>query len=210
MTDFKQLKKERLSKYLKPSAMAYRDLCRTIRTREDGKHPDVLKTLRDEVLKLLDEEINTVTNISTPDDFEKWHNEICEKIMTIYSKDGKYEFSYGQAQKWVNMTLKNAYLLSDNLDSVYQYFHVPVDNKILRAAYEGKIKDIKIREIKPESEDKNIILNKDGANPSWSRWNCKQYIAFQEKVRILLKEKCDNEYYPMDWEFDIHNNDTEA
>lgn len=82
--------------------------------------------------------------------FDKWHDGICSKILKDYegiNKD-KERFSYGNAQKWVNMSLKNLYIISEIIDfflddtrEMYRiildksdYFHVPVDSYILKAA----------------------------------------------------------------------------
>lgn len=45
-----------------------------------------------------------------------------------------YDISYGQAQKWINMTLKYMFAIGpniiDGIDRNYDYFHIPLDNVI--------------------------------------------------------------------------------
>ncbi|MBE5872927.1 MAG: hypothetical protein E7287_00815 [Lachnospiraceae bacterium] len=57
-------------------------------------------------------------------DFVKWHREVCKRLIEIYDSDklvireGKKrtdkpaKLTYGQAQKWLNMTLKYLWLLN--------------------------------------------------------------------------------------------------
>ncbi|MDO9538187.1 MAG: hypothetical protein Q7J68_07700 [Thermoplasmata archaeon] len=54
--------------------------------------------------------------------FDKWHQESCEKLIRYYKGEG-LECTYGQAQKWFNMTLKYCWLfLNDKrLEPWYPY-----------------------------------------------------------------------------------------
>lgn len=81
--------------------------------------------------------------------FEKWHTDLCGEIQKVY-KDINIDFTYGQAQKWVNMTTKYLvvfYLIFDNLndkekqEKVPKFFHnednmqklhIPLDNYLLQ------------------------------------------------------------------------------
>lgn len=71
--------------------------------------------------------------------FDDWHNKLCKALIDIYNG----RIKYGQAQKWVNMTIKYTYVLKtlgaiDN--SIFPYisdkhvskFHPPIDSYILR------------------------------------------------------------------------------
>lgn len=45
------------------------------------------------------------------------------------------KFTYGQAQKWINMIIKYLYVLKANLfEGVFDYFHIPFDNYVLEIA----------------------------------------------------------------------------
>jgi hypothetical protein len=97
-----------------------------------------------------------------------------------------FTFSYGQAQKWLNMTLK--YMLiaqSGELDvgwekslnnKIVRSLHVPVDKYIL---------DIAEKELE--------VLPPEGA---WSTWDYEEYETYQKDLRSEIKEKS-----PIEWEF---------
>ena len=154
--------------------------------------------------------------INSPDDFDEWHNNLCETIKNT-AKDYKCEnydiliisekdkntretnFSYGQAQKWLNMTIKYMYLLGrwdDKFKEFINVIHVPVDSYIIDAAW--KYKNVKL----PLKEEKTDRLHKY-TTPSehvipWSMWdNADDYKKFQTSLRKTLKEE--NEI-PIKWE----------
>ena len=184
----------------------------------------------DEVKERFKEEvICTITNsiLSLPEmlklgRFNKWHEETCKDIRNkadkivdgkiyLFTKKnkkgedvkGKEAFFYGQAQKWLNMTLKNVLILSmlnDELKlidypikSIVQYLHVPVDSLIMQ----GAAKELEIK-----------VTSKP-----WSQWTKCEYVAFQDNIRkkfppenrdleleikgIPYKYSC-----PIEWEFD--------
>ena len=67
-------------------------------------------------------------------EFDNWHKATCQKLVSVYS-EYSYHFFVGQAQKWVNMTLKYVYTLGEKRMSgfgqAYPYCHIPLDNIIL-------------------------------------------------------------------------------
>lgn len=86
------------------------------------------------------------------DDFEQWHKSLCLTINGIYESEID-TFSYGQAQKWINMTTKYLfvlYLIFEDMNDprkncIPEFFrhqnkvlqlHVPLDNYLLQ--YYGK------------------------------------------------------------------------
>lgn len=82
--------------------------------------------------------------LSDGTNFDDWHDTLCKELRDIYSG----RLSYGQAQKWVNMTIKYAYVLKKLGavdEGIFPYisekhvseFHPPIDSYILR----GVIKD---------------------------------------------------------------------
>lgn len=82
--------------------------------------------------------------------YNSWHNKLCNKLQSIYVEKAKYQLTYGQAQKWVNMATK--YLLvfavifkdmdcQEKLDSIPNFFreadaiqklHIPLDSFIMQ------------------------------------------------------------------------------
>ena len=109
--------------------------------------------------------------IKEQSDFDKWHKECCDKLIKTFDKQ---LFTYGQAQKWINMSLKNLSMLDHQLiEKQYEFFHVPIDNYIV------DITGIKI-------------------SVAWSRIsNYDEYIEFQNKFRDTY------EGIPLDNEFKL-------
>ncbi len=134
-----------------------------------------------------------------PEDFDKWHRNLCEEIVTIQcsaedleakdktkntvdisrllchtDKNIKGVFTYGQAQKLVNMMLKYLYIYYqcegwNELDDLCEKFHVPIDSYVLKAfsqkdRFEGK---------------------------AWSKFTDyeKEYMACQKQIENFAAEK---------------------
>ena len=110
--------------------------------------------------------------------YNSWHNKLCNKLQSIYVEKAKYQLTYGQAQKWVNMASK--YLLvfavifkdmdcQEKLDSIPNFFreadaiqklHIPLDSFIMQ--------QYKVNNFGP-----------------WSKMNREQY----EACRTQIKDK---------------------
>jgi hypothetical protein len=92
------------------------------------------------------------------------------------------DFSYGLAQKWLNITIKNMIVMEkwdSQLAKVKHYLHVPVDNYILDGA---------------RADFEDIVTSKK----PWSKWNYEEYKIFQKALRKKL-----NVTPPIVWEFDV-------
>ena len=126
-----------------------------------------------------------------PTDFDSVHDEICRTVMKYAKKYPEAaeqklleKFTYGQAQKWLNMALKYMCLMGfwdEMLDPVREKLHVPVDSFIIKAA--KKLPDVKL----PRKHKKEIT--------PWSKWNDAEYKEFQETLRKAVKPQI-----PFDWE----------
>ncbi len=70
----------------------------------------------------------------TADVFDSWHETLCKKIVSLFREQGLM-FFVGQAQKWVNMTLKYIFTLGEQrvkgFEFAYPYCHVPLDNILI-------------------------------------------------------------------------------
>ena len=194
---------------------AYLDLNRTLKFKkvpeEDKKNygklqekkisfrKDISEIIVDRITNLLDEE---------PTKYDEWHEETCEKVINKakeYEQDnwlqrnGEEGFYYGQAQKWVNMTIKYMWVTErwkDKLDKLMNDLHVPVDSYILQGVWDDECLE--------EEEKKDIfgiLLTKNGKarlkknEPfndqcvySWSKWGKCQYISFQKNLRDKLNK----------------------
>lgn len=121
--------------------------------------------------------LTSLINLLTTGGFNEWHRKVCEEIVNINcdvegleAKDktkSKVEiskllrhmdntvsdkvFTYGQAQKLVNMMLKYLYIYYqcegwDDLEKIRLSFHVPIDSYVLDAySEETKIKEMETK-----------------------------------------------------------------
>ncbi|MCR4717310.1 MAG: hypothetical protein K5656_09020 [Lachnospiraceae bacterium] len=211
-----KLEEKEYNEYLvkKCIKLAYLDLCRVIPYRissselEKKNNKDYIylkERFYFDVEKLLFSEIN---NASCP---VLIINKVVKKAKEYYSQelfDLKLEFTYGMAQKWVNMTLKYLWLFGecplndDDLD-------VPIDSYILDMVWEtknirGRLEKRFKANSKLFSKGKKLDWKKDYKRPSdsivkWSLMEKKTYLYIQEAI----KEYCnDNNLSPMKWEND--------
>ncbi len=135
-------------------------------------------------------------------DFDKWHKAKCEEIKekmngnyeTVNNSDEKVleeDFTIGQAQKWVNMTLKYLWLLNALPTGVKpEYLHVPIDSYIIEIAYDNKNKF-----------ENALGLLEDKPPKSWSKLSeYDEYFEIQEAIRKAIKTNTTNETIPIKWE----------
>lgn len=174
------------------SNRAFRDMCRTIR---EASYKKIPKTLKDSVKKditlyiqsqieFLEENYQQMDNL---DSFDAWHKETCEKIIEMFSL---YPLSYGQAQKWLNMTCKNLLALDNQaIRGMLLWLHVPIDKDILDIA-----------------EANGWIVH---SKEAWSHWDYGAYIRCQKAIREGIEKSMGYGYPPMVWEFRSWNNTTE-
>lgn len=166
------------------SKRAYRDMCRTLRF---GVLPidtkdNIISDLKESVNIIFKKEIPIINegSITSQEKFDSWHGEVCENMKNLYEEKG-IKLTYGQAQKWINMTVKYLYLFGGyTFDSVFEYLHIPIDNYIFNA-----VKD----ELK-FNRPKNI---------SWSKLDKTEYLKYQIAIREEFRKKGE---LPLDWEFD--------
>lgn len=163
--------------YEAASNRAYRDLNRTIRYQTMSS--DVRETLRKKTTELLRREITwMMSNVTTQDAFDSWHFNVCTQIRSCFREAG-IEFYYGQAQKWLNMTIKYLYVIGDKqFDGAFPYLHIPIDNYVFDAAQ------------KAFGVSKPMV--------AWSRWDDyhNQYMMYQEALRSHITDMD-----PLRWEF---------
>lgn len=159
------------------SRRAYLDLCRTIRF--DGQPGDLIRTEVDNLLKNYISAIIKHHNMNQAE-FDLWHRNTCN-LMTACYKPYEIEFSIGQAQKWLNMTIKYLYIRGGaDISSIFNYCHVPLDNYVFDMA--------------------KHILKISRPENRWSRiTNYNEYMLYQNKLRsaILVTGKI-----PLEWEFE--------
>lgn len=131
------------------------------------------------------------------EEFEAWHKKTCSEVKEAYKEvknnNDTELFSYGNAQKWVNMTLKYIYLLyglyqafspeclfcreyGSAIEKYARAFHAPADSFIIKAL--GKVPGLK----------------KDDA---WSKWGEDEYNKYQEELMNRTKQSGESQ---LEWE----------
>ena len=167
---------------------------------------------------IIKEGINKI--IEQPLNFDKIHNDMCVNLIKKYenvkikNKD-ETAFSYGNAQKWVNMTMKYLYVIGNvslnseaNNDFITNYaekinefsnkIHIPVDSYIIEAIWKGynieKFDKNNLPEIKTLKDGSFGTYSSEKVRP-WSKWdNAEEYTNFQKSLRKAVKES------PIEWE----------
>ena len=156
---------------------AYRDFNRTLRL--GALDSNERSELRKQVTIILKEEISKLNDDKhmTQDRFDAWHRQTCDMIKRPY-ESSEIVFSYGQAQKWLNMTFKYLYILGYySFDSVFGFCHIPIDKYVFQIA----------------KKEFGIPIPTE----SWSNWTDYdgQYMDYQKKLRFRIKD-----YEPLRWE----------
>ena len=132
--------------------------------------------------KLIMGEIYSVKdNRSTQENFDKWHEKTCGKIIGCYDKvnGSKIIFTYGNAQKWLNMALKYLWLLGDLPNDIKEErLHAPIDSYILQ----------KLRNLNEEGVtcSADTFYYKEN---SWSKISdYDDYFDLQKVIRVMAKQ----------------------
>lgn len=127
--------------------------------------------------------------------FGLWHKAKCEEIMgtmntAIFQDDSlilkSNSFTYGLAQKWVNMTLKYLWLLNKLPEGLTEKsLHVPIDSFILE-----KLQEENVDEIKRDGDTYKYI------GKSWSQLDDYDvYLDIQTKIGQIAGKT-----FPIEWE----------
>ena len=196
--------------------IAYFDFCRTINyehfKNENEKYTD--SKWKEEVSKLIhlfyygktdcipefSGMIRAIENLIKSNDataYNEEHKKICHELTKIESPILKNKLSIGQAQKWVNMTVKHLWL-NGLVKCDASFLHVPIDNYILGELYKESEKIDLSLEIKKEVDQYKV--KQGGKFISWSQISdydtC--YKSIQEDIKKISKEKLT----PIEWEYD--------
>ena len=114
------------------------------------------------------------------DDCEKPKSKLVKMLTTRDSnKRNEKVFYYGQAQKWINMTLKYMWLIGLLKLAEIDELEVPIDNYILKGA----------------ACDKGVDMPKhdDNSNIAWSQLYKTEYINYQKELENRVEK-------PAEWE----------
>lgn len=126
------------------------------------------------------------------EEFDQWHETKCGEICKTMDDSGLLQegknFTYGQAQKWVNMTIKYLWLLDLLPDGIKEgSLHVPIDSFILQ-----ELKNCGVEEVSGSGETYHY---KDNA---WSAISDpSDYKNLQEEIKRIARKDGQN---PIQWE----------
>lgn len=122
------------------------------------------------------------------------------------TEDYPDKFYFGQAQKWVNMTLKYLYLLDPTNSD--KNLHIPIDSYIIDAAWETKDFCMPLPLKNKESTKREYNYTKPSDYVvAWSKWTNKpfdernkgEYDLFQEGIHQFVNTSNDYES-TLEWE----------
>lgn len=196
-----------------------------------------LKKLRKVSAEIIADGISELLKAETTDDYDRIHMKICsnkdkgnpglvESYNSVKNKDnsGENAFTYGNAQKWINMTMKYLYVVNqiceEYLDKkdysneeykehffvkiqkikyIENKLHVPVDSYIIQGAWEEKTVQL------PLKDERKGYREKDYKNPAdyvkaWSKWDNEpkeNALGDYSAFQTSLKESIGNR---IDWE----------
>lgn len=186
---------------------AYRDLSRTIdykysvsdlnntkKVSKDQKnkfknYKDTWKRNAEDSIKKWINELLGEDDI-TPQDFDNRHESICKYLKKKDPELFKITsgFSYGQAQKWINMTLKYMLIMgiwNNEMSTKIQFLHIPIDNIVLKVLYNISKDESKIKKI---SESEFLIVGKKG-NFKWSAIpDNEEYDIFRQYIEKVIND----------------------
>ena len=165
-----------------------------------------------------------ILSLCATGDYDKWHKEICREMTECYktvkmkSSQDNSAFTYGNAQKWLNMTIKYLFIVNSVMEMLgaakdfrdfYRskfkgfegHFHVPIDSYIIESLWDEKAK---VEETsKWLSLEKGKTL-KDGTLGAYSTDKYKVWSRFEEEDYDNIKEHITREIpkgvSPMRWE----------
>lgn len=206
------------SDFEKASFRAYLDFCRTIKFKDDykgDKKKNEKDELKKEIAKLFEKFENKIRE--NPNTFDKEddrkdnsidsHKKLCRIITERFSVITEPKtFTYGHAQKWVNMTLKYLYVLDKckdekNYDDIISYFHIPIDNIILDMCSNPE----KHNENLPEEQQlppEFKVKREDKETDAWSTWDYNTYMSYREKLEGQIKTCYGENKPPLIWELE--------
>lgn len=169
----------------KSTHRAYLDLARTVKYRYSASELDEMKDkkkaqgFKDKKDAQVDSICKEVFARLSDDiqNFDSWHSDVCDKICKMMTESGLlkkgFTFTYGQAQKWLNMTLKYLWLLDLLPDKIKEgSLHVPIDGYILE-----KLKKLGIDKITGSGETYKYN------NKEWSKIGKEDYQSLQAAIR---------------------------
>lgn len=175
--------------------------------KDDKNASDNTTKAKNQCIEELKEKLTQLTVFQSQKAYDDWHKELCQSFVEFFKKNLGIEeyFTYGNAQKWVNMTMKYLLLLCDILnkesdlmkkvESLSTYVHVPVDSYIIEEVWKNETVTLPL---KPKCRGRNGFKYASEKVVPWSKWNETQYDEFQKSLRKYIVEQ--NYENPIQWE----------
>lgn len=113
---------------------AYLDFNRTLKIENRDQNQRNYKRSQSE--NFLNKEWNDLIKkeISTQEEFDNYHEQICKSLIIEWNK-----LTIGQAQKWINMTLKYWLLFGNGrinlIEKNSKFFHIPIDSYVQKGMF---------------------------------------------------------------------------
>lgn len=166
---------------------AYRDFNRTLHSIKEKRTEESHQALKLFIKDVVDEVLTR--KFINQHEFDSWHEEQCKELISKFQTLSNHIIFVGQAQKWINMTLKYLFALGEdripNISMNYKYFHIPID-KIMQD------------ELKLHGIPRLAV--------SWSRVDSyEKYLEYQMLIRDTFRDEI-----PMDLEFRFYNKSFDA
>lgn len=155
---------------------AYADMARHVLHITEKKDKDKRK-LRD-IAECLFKKQLLIIQLDSQSAFDEWHTDTCRELIKIYESNNCFDenkqpsFTYGHAQKWLNMLFKYLYVYEygdefkdffKDKTELIKLLHVPIDTKILEEAYKA--------------------FGLEKPNCGWSQMDENTYMDFQQKLK---------------------------
>lgn len=175
--------------------------------KENKEAKDDSNEAQEDCQEIIADAINNLSMIHNQNEYDNWHSEICEKLVNSYAENLKDNeevfFSYGNAQKWLNMTMKYLYLMcgifaentpfmkkiGNKVMELSEYLHIPVDSYIIEAVWDESA----TLPLRPSGRKREGYKYASEKVEPWSKWNKKQYDAFRESLDFVGR-------WPLEWE----------
>jgi hypothetical protein len=149
--------------------LAYGDFNRTLRGISKLSRGNALRSKAE---KILTDALTTLKarpeKAMAQSEFDDWHRKTCGDLVAIYGD--AFAFHAGQAQKWVNMTLKYIFTVGEEhipgFGPVYTLCHAPIDNVVL-----GEL----------------TRYGFEWPSKAWSQFSYDEYFTCQEWMRSRFK-----------------------
>ncbi len=165
---------------------AYRDMNRTLRFARKGKHTGFRDKVCDSIIKWCEELVKD----KSENDYNENHLKACLEIVTTANQQGMLNtaFTYGQAQKWLNMTMKYLWLTGRAEGT---FLHIPIDKVIMQKL--SKEFDIHF----PRAKGGKRGLYSEEYTLPWSQWGDTDYTTVLKSIQDCEELK---KFSPIEWE----------